>query len=1407
MSSGRVMDPSLSSRRELLEQALRRRAREQVSVAPLSRGQKALWFLHQSAPASAAYHVAFAARIRSVPNLGALRRAFQALLDRHGLLRATFKRRGGEPVQEIPGHREVAFAVTDAAGWSEDELKARVRAVYRRPFDLEDGPVLRVDVFSRDADDHVLLVTVHHIAYDGWSLWINLDEIRQLYAAEVSGQPSPLRPFASTYPAYVRRQEAMLAGPEGERLWEFWRQELLGELPTLDIPTDRPRPPVQTYDGASEAFSLDRELTRQLKAFAQAHEVTPFTLLLAAFQVLLHRYSGQEEILVGSPTLGRGDAAFAEVVGYFVNPVVLRGRLAERPSFASFLRATRDTVLRALEHQDYPFPLLVERLQPRRDPSHSPLFQASFVLQKAQRSGGTIDLLGWREERRTRYHWGGLDLEYFDLPQQEGQFDLELEMLEAAGSFFGAFKYNTDLYEAATLRRMAGHFQNLLQSIVDDPSRSVTELPMLTRPERERLLGLPAPHPDRDPRCECLHRRFERQVEASPDATAVVHEDARWSYRELNARANRLAHRLQSLGVGPDVLVGLCVERSLDLVVGILGILKAGGAYLPLDPASPRERLAFILEDSAVPLLLTQQALAANMPASAANVLYLDALEGDDPPSAAENPESAVGLEHLAYVIYTSGSTGKPKGAEITHENVSRLFLATDAWFHFDERDVWTLFHSSAFDFSVWELWGALLYGGRLVVVPYWVSRSPGDFLELLARERVTVLNQTPSAFKQLMEAEARAATPPSLALRYVVFGGEALDVQSLAPWFDRHGDATPRLVNMYGITETTVHVTYRPLSRADLTSPRSVIGVPIPDVQVYILDPHREPAPIGVAGEIYVGGAGLARGYRERPELNRERFVSHSFDGGPPVRLYRTGDLARRLPGGDVEYLGRIDTQVKIRGFRIELGEIEAVLCQHPEVKTAVVMLRDGPGGDKRLVAYVVGPAAPADLRAFLMARLPAYMVPSAFVPLDSVPLTNNGKVDYRALKAPEAARIELERSFVPPRDAIEQRLIALWERVLDVRPLGVRDNFFEVGGHSLLAVHLMAEIEAELGRKLPIATLFRNPTVEQLGELLRSDDRGDAGSPLVAIQPRGDGAPFFCVAGGGGSVFYFYALARHMGEERPFYGLQAIGLDGEREPLTRVEEMAAEYVRAIRAAQPHGPYHLGGHCFGGLVAFEMAQQLRAQGEQVALVALVDVPAPHSAGEAVAVEPEAYDEAAWLAKLGEIMSETIGAELGIDASALQRLDAAGRLAHFKERLQAAGLLPPGAPDSSVRGLLGVFVANTRARYAPREVQPLPIALYRAGEAHRDYDYSAAEDPGRRFEESSLGWSALVGGPVEVEVVPGNHITMLSEPHVGTLARRLAARLPGAAAVPGSERAPITDVQTIIVMNAKEQNA
>ncbi|MDQ3805506.1 MAG: amino acid adenylation domain-containing protein, partial [Acidobacteriota bacterium] len=1014
---------------------------------PLSPGQEALWFLYRMAPDSPAYNIPAAMRIISPLDPEALRRAFRRLVERHPSLRATFDEVRGKAVQRIHPEAEVCFREEDAAAWGEAELRERLAKEAHLPFDLRRGPALRVSLFRRGADDHVLLVVVHHIVADFWSLTLLTDELTKFYQAESTGRVASLPPPAARYADFVRWQEAMLEGAEGRRQGEYWEAQLAGPLPALELPTDRPRPPAQTYRGASLPFRIGAGLTDGLKALSRRHDATLYMTLLAAFQTLLHRYTGQEDIVVGSPTAGRSRAEFAGVVGYFVNPVALRADLSHDPTFAEFLGRVRRTVLESFRHQDYPFPLLVEQLQPERDPSRSPLFEVAFVLQKphAGLHQGLASLaIG---EAGTALEMNGLKVESVALEQRVAQFDLMLVMTEVGGELKASLQYSTDLFDADTVGRLAGHLEALLAEVVAGEHRRLSELRLLSEAEERRLL-VELNDTARDYPPGCMHELFEAQVERTPQAVAVVCGRESLTYRQLNARANQLAHHLRALGVGPEVFVGVLLERDIEMVVALLAVLKAGGAYVPLDPAYPLERLSFMLEDTRAGVLLTQQRLAHLLPQAEARAVCLDLEAGALAAFSEENPQSGVTPDSLGYVIYTSGSTGRPKGVSIEHRSAATLIHWAREVFSPAELASVLASTSICFDLSVFEIFVPLSWGGRVVVAE--------NALQLPALPaEVTLVNTVPSAMAEL----ARGGGLPASVIT-VNLAGEPLK-NALVQQVYRQ-PTVARLFNLYGPSEDTTYSTYTLAPKGSDAEP--TIGRPIANTQVYLLDAHLRPAPAGVVGEVYLGGEGLARGYLRRPGLTAEKFIPDPFGGRPGTRLYRTGDLARYLPDGELEYLGRGDHQVKIRGFRIELGEIESVLSRHEGVREAVVVAREDHPGDKRLVAYLTaaGEAVPAvgELRRHILQYLPEYMVPPVFVALDELPLTANGKVNRRALPAPDRLRPELEETFAPPRTPVEEIVADIWGEVLGTERVGVHDNFFALGGHSLLATQVVLRV-----------------------------------------------------------------------------------------------------------------------------------------------------------------------------------------------------------------------------------------------------------------------------------------------------------------------------------------------------------
>jgi amino acid adenylation domain-containing protein/non-ribosomal peptide synthase protein (TIGR01720 family) len=1064
-------------------------------VYPLTPMQEGMLFHTLLAQESGAYFEQLTCTLRAPLDVQALQEAWRRMLARHSVLRTRFAWQGMErPLQVVLRQVPLPWDLRDWRGIGEADEQAQFEAFLeedrRRGFTLEEAPLLRLTLLRTREDAYRFVFSFHHLLLDGWSLPIVLKELAVCYAALRRGdepQLAPVRPYRN-YLAWLEQQD----GAAAER---FWR----GTLEGLDGPTELGIERAQPSGAAgysTQELALSPELTNALRSFTQTRLVTQNTLVQGLWAILLSRYSGQEEVVFGATVSGRPTDLFGadSMVGVFINTLPVRVRVPSGSALIPWLKTLQAKNAEMRQHQHSP---LVQIQGWSQVPRGVPLFRSILVFENYPVDASLRDRGGPLAVTDVRF------LDHTNYP---------ITVIAKPGPPFAlAVSYDQQRFEGEAVRRLLGHFQALLESALTQGEAAVGELAMIGRAERAELLAWSGAAVSR-PSERTVVDRFEEQASRAPDAVAVVFEDLQLTYGELNSRANQLARRLRDLGVGPERLVGLLAERSLELVVGILGILKAGGAYLPLDPSYPRERIALMLEDAQASVIIGPARRGGDFSGLSAPWVDLDAGRSPAGPRESENLPRAAGPENLAYVIYTSGSTGKPKGVPIQHSQIERLLTQTEAWYGFTSQDVWTLFHSCAFDFSVWELWGCLAYGGKLVVVPQELTRNLRDFYRMLCDRKVTVLNLTPSAFKAmaLAEDELPADLQSRLALSWIIFGGEALEVASLAPWFRRHGDQKPRLVNMYGITETTVHVTYRPLSESDLGQPTaSPIGDPIPDLQVFILDENLCLAPIGVPGEIYVGGAGVARGYLGRPALTAERFVPNPFSRTPGERLYRSGDRARRLEGGQLEFLGRTDRQVKIRGFRVELGEVESALAQHPAIREAVVLIQESHGKDKRLVAYFVASPeiAASELREFLRQRLPEYMVPTGLVPLAAMPLTNNGKIDRKALPPLDGERLGLEVAYTAPRTPTEEILAGLWSQLLGVEQVGIHDSFFELGGHSLLATQVASRVREVLHVELPLRVLFEHRTVAGVAEYIDREHLRTGESP---IEPTArDGAP----------------------------------------------------------------------------------------------------------------------------------------------------------------------------------------------------------------------------------------------------------------------------------------------------------
>jgi amino acid adenylation domain-containing protein len=1044
---------------------------------PLSYEQERLWFMDQLVPTREVFHVPVVLRLHGPLDHDALRTALHGLVRRHEVLRTVFDERDGRPVQvvrdDLPPAVEIVDVRAEADPGTRSEELATASVV--APFDLGTGPLLRAGVYRVADEEHLFVLTQHHIASDQWSLGVLLADLGALYA-HARGEGPDLDPPALHYGDFACWQRSTLVRERLDGELEFWRDALDGSPERLELPTDRRRRALRTTRGRFRPVRFEPELVAGVRALARAEGATLHQTFLAAYAATLARHAGQDDIVVGVPLAGRSRSELQDVVGYFLNWLPVRIRLDGRPSFRDLLRRVRDGFGAAFAHQDLPFEMLVKELAPPRALGSTPIFQTSFSL---------------RDGNAEPPRFPGVRVETAQLDGGATHYDLMAELWgEPDGSVVGYLPYNDELFDDATVGRIADRMAVLLAGAVAAPDVPVPALPLLTAADAAAaVVDLPA---GTDPVGAALHDRFRAQAASRPDAVAVTCDGAALTYGELDERSDRLAAALAPRGAGPGSMVGICLERSTTLVVAVLGVLKSGAAYVPLDPDDAASRMAHQLAATGCVALVTTPDLHGSLPPGTPPTLDPDDLEPGCGPVPAPGTLSA----EPAYVIHTSGSTGTPKGVVVTHENVLRLFRATGQVFETGADDVWTMFHSAAFDFSVWELWGALLHGGRLVVVPRWVVRAPDAFARLVIDEKVTVLSQTPSAFAQL----SRLLPADDHVLRYVVFGGEALDPATLRPWFDAQTDRTV-LVNMYGITETTVHVTHRTVARADADADVSPIGQALDDLGVYLLDAEQRPVPVGVVGELYVGGAGVARGYVGDPATTAARMVPDPFAGPPGARMYRSGDLARRLASGELVYCGRNDGQVKIRGHRVEIGEVQTALGRLPGVADAVVAVRDD-GTGTRLVGYVVAAdAAPPSVRAMrrgMLEAVPEWMVPSVFVAIDAVPLTRNGKIDRRALPDPRAGAAGPETPYVAPAEGTEQALAEIWAGLLGVPRVGADDDFFDRGGHSLLVVQLTSRIRDRLDREIAMAELFQHATLRGMAEAL---DR--------TVPPAGPAAP----------------------------------------------------------------------------------------------------------------------------------------------------------------------------------------------------------------------------------------------------------------------------------------------------------
>ncbi len=1290
---------------------------------PLSFMQEQIWLRVQLAPTVPLYNETLVLQRSGALDREILEGSIRELVRRHQALRTRIVISDGIPAQLIADDAsvELSFAELHVSHSREHgKVLDEVRKEAQRLFDLTRAPLMRLLVLSLSGDKYLIVVTVHTVIADAQSLNILAQELVSFYEAYANRAPVPLADLRMAYADCVRLQRAPSQDDVLERQVSYWRQHLADIPPSLELPADRPRSPVPTFRGAHQYLIIAHELSQSLKKLCDAERVPVFVSLLAAFQVLLSRYTGQGDIVTGMIVPGRCAAGSEDLIGQFGNVVVARTDLNEDCTFRRLLSRVSDIVRAACEHQNVPFDRIATDLQRhKQEPGQNSLFQVLFSMAPAV----SLSQSGW-EVAKLAVHTG------------TAKVDLELELWDEPTCMEARFTYNADLFGAATIRRMVGHYQTLLRGIAANPGQSHSLFSLLSDAERDQLLIEWNNTQAQYRKDHCIHQLFELQVDRTPHDAAVVFENESLTYGELHARSNQLASYLVKLGIAPEALIGICVERSLDMVVGLLGILKAGAAYVPLDPAYPNERLAFMLEDAEVALLLTQSALAKRLPQTGAKILHLDTGWHEIEQESAENVASRVKPENLAYVIYTSGSTGKPKGVQIEHRAAVNFLSSMMQRPGITSDDRLLAITTLSFDIAGLEIFLPLSVGACLDLVSRDVASDGKRLLSKLANSGATILQATPATWRMLLEAGWEG----SHGLK-ALCGGEAWS-RSLA---DQLLQRTASLWNMYGPTETTVWSTVAKVERGNdgLT-----IGRPIANTEIFILDKQLQPVPIGIAGELYIGGDGLARGYLKRPELTAEKFITCAVKQGKQARLYRTGDLARYVDTGNVQFLGRIDHQVKIRGFRVEVGEIEAALRRYHAVKETIVVAREDASGEQRLVAYFVpdSEAIPraSDLRGFLRETLPEHMIPSAFTAVPVMPLTPNGKIDRRALPAPEQSNLATTDDFAVPRDLIEGRLVTLWESVLGMRPIGIRDNFFEVGGHSLLAVKLMYGIERAFGNTLPISTLFQAPTVEQLAALLRRDGWSSPWSSLVPIQTGGSKPPFFCIHGIEANVIRFYALAKYLGPDQPVYALQAQGVNDNCECHTRAEDMAAHYLKEIRTVYPKGPYYLGGYSFGGMIALEMAQQLLAQGEDLPSVVLFDT---------------------FCAPMGGTLSSRNITSIWAALLTCFRIPASERRTYFTRLANA--------PVRASRRWLHVLRLPRRIKKARKACLKAVADYVPQGYPGRMILFRSTYKPLDQTTNPHAAWNTYALNGLESFEIEGNHENILLEPQVRAVAKQL----------------------------------
>jgi len=1416
--------PAISdAKRKLIEKLLRGEIQQQApsrlkisprlpdAIPQLSFAQERIWFLDQLNPDSAVFNVPLAVRIPGAVDYSALEESINELVRRHEVLRTTFVTVDGRPRLIIQPSLNIDLAVVDLTNDPKPDRESHARALLRkeehRPFDLARGPLIRTTLLRLDEQDHFFQVNMHHIVSDGWSLVLFFNELSAVYESFTRAAESPLNENAIQYADYAAWQRDWLQGAELQKQLSYWTGQLGGPLPVLDLPVDRPRPAVQTFNGAREWLELSEQLTSSLIALAQNEGATLFMTLLAAFKVLLYRYTGQEDVIVGSPIANRRQTETESLIGFFLNNLALRSNLSGNPDFREVLARVKRTALDAYANQDVPFERLIEALKPERDLSRTPIFQVYFNLFNF---AADIHLPGSDETISFVEAWSHSDedLSKFDLTLYAGLQGKELKL---------ALVYNTDLFDQSSVAQLLEHFRTLLADIVAHPNKRISDLTLRTHPLAATASPLRPTNTFTEFRRaeieQSIADRFAGQVAKYPRRLAVKSRNCAWTYAELDSAANQIAQRLVDSRGNKEERVALLFEPDAPMIAAMIGALKAGKTYVPLDPNDPQERLAQIIEDSEAITFLTNSrnlALANDLiwsvgaersddtaldepkegkapsPLRSSGALEIDLINIDDQNSIG----SAIDLpkiepDRLAYILYTSGSTGKPKGVMQNHRNVLHYIRVYTNNLHLNANDRLTLLSSYCFDASVMDIYGALLNGATLCTIDIKEEGLAG-LSQRLIDEEITVYHSTPTVYRYFVNTVAETSAGDvnhenhrlkSVPLRLVVLGGERVTRTDVELYRLNFSDDC-LFVNGFGPTEATVALQNFIDKKTKISGDNIPVGFPVEDTEVVLLNQAGDPSEI--SGEIAIKSKHVALGYWHNAGATAKAFVdptslSPTLTDGPggssptvsegSLRIYKTGDMGRRLPDGNIQFEGRKDFQVKIRGFRVELGEIESTLIKHRGVREGVVIANESHDGEQRLIAYVVpqaGISLNGELRDFLRQKLPEYMVPSSFVMLDSLPLTASGKLNRRALPAPfdsDRADVILAAPVTP----LQKSLAAIWADVLEVKAIGINDNFFGLGGHSLLAVRLFAQIEKKLGQRLPLVTLFQAPTVAQLAAILQKKT-APSWSSLVAINSVAQSTrlPFFCVHAVGGNVLEYYDLARRLGTDQPFYGLQSRGLDGRQAPHTRIEDMAAHYIKEIRELQPSGPYFIGGRSLGGIIAFETAYQLRAQGQEVGLLALLDS------------YPVGYSKLAHNAGALKTKAGRIARRVRSHISNLAGLPLREKVLYVIDKAQY------GPIKIKRQAWQTIYHAYERfGRALPRALRDVQEFNWLAARDYVPHVYDgkvtlfwASRDLRASF-DLVTGWRVLAEGGMEVHEIPGTHLDIIKEPNVSELAAKL----------------------------------